>query len=154
MKLSSLHHLLLGEWSGENHLFLNWLPEPELISEGTMTVTPVGNGKFLSFAYTWKHEDKEQQGLLIVGNHNEKEEATAAWIDSWHQSGGVLQLKGGIDDSGEISVLGSFPAPPDPDWGWRISISANNDGSLRFRMFVIPAGGEEERAVEVEYGRR
>ena len=49
---------------------------------------------------------------------------------------------------------GSCAAHPYPDRGWRSSISANNDGTLRFHLFVIPVGGDEERAVELEYVRR
>jgi len=151
MLLSTLQPRLLGNWSGASTLFTTWLTTKEHKSESTMIVAPAAKGKFLTFTYTWSHEGKEQEGMLLVGNQNEKHEATAAWVDSWHMSGGVWQSKGAIDDDGVIRLIGSYEAPPGPDWDWRIEINSSDGQALHFRMFNISPDGVEEQAVSAEY---
>ena len=153
MRLTAIKQRLLGAWTGENRLILSWLPNPEHLSKTDLTVSTVVNDKFLSFAYTWEHDGAGHQGLLIVGNENPEEKATASWVDSWHMSGGVLFCKGRVADDGVIHLLGSYEAPPDPDWGWRTEIRSASD-SLTILMFNVSPDGVEELAVEGNYRRR
>lgn len=76
--------------------------------ESTLVVAPAAKGKFLSFAYTWSHEGADHEGLLIVGNANKAEEATGAFIDSWHMNTNVMQFKGSVDEQGVIHLLGTY----------------------------------------------
>jgi hypothetical protein len=145
---------LLGDWSGDSTQFTSWLPTKEHQSKSTLVVAPAAKGKFLTFTYTWSHEGREHEGLLLVGNQNEKHEATGAWVDSWHMSGGVWPCKGSVSDDGVVKLLGSYEAPPGPDWGWRIEISATDGRSLTLRMFNISPEGMEEPAVVAEYQKR
>jgi hypothetical protein len=56
----------------------------------------------------------------------------------------------GTAGDGTITVRGSYPAPPGPDWGWRIDIAA---APLRITHTNIDADGTEDLAVEGVYSR-
>ena len=154
MKLTELHDRLLGEWTGTSHLWLSPPPNPSLPSESRMSVKSKANGKFLALTYSWSYEGVEQKGLLLVGNANKAETASAAWVDSWHQGSSVMQCKGQVNESGVISLLGSYPAPPNPDWGWRFTITPTAQNQLRITMHNISPAGTEELAVQADYTRR
>jgi hypothetical protein len=53
----------------------------------------------------------------------------------------------------ESIAVGSYAAPPGPDWGWRIEIAAEQCKALRLVMFNIWPDGKEELAVEAAYVR-
>lgn len=152
MKISTLRERLVGTWSGTMTLYTNWLPVKEHASDSTLVVTPVAGGHFLSFGYTWSYEGKSKEGLLLIGNENDNDKVTASWVDSWHQSGKILQLEGDVTEDGVIKASGTFPAPPGPDWGWRIEVSLH-DGAPRIAMFVTSPEGEEDPAVDTQYRR-
>lgn len=151
MKLAALHPQLLGHWAGESQLWMS-PSEPPLASHSTMEVTPAANGKFLTLRYTWVYENQEQQGLLLVGDGNKESLATAAWVDSWHQSGKVMQLVGAVQGE-TLAVTGHYAAPPGPDWGWRLSVQVSAAGELVLEMHNVPPGGEAELAVRAVYRR-
>lgn len=95
---------------------------------------------------------------MILGMHAKRDEATGAWVDSWHQSNETLFLKGEHEKvkgaaSGRVSISGTFPAPPGPDWGWRIALECPHATKLLLTMFVITPEGEEFLAVYGEYQR-
>ncbi|MDT4969068.1 MAG: hypothetical protein QOJ64_3805 [Acidobacteriota bacterium] len=152
MNLTDIHEKLVGNWSGTNLLRLSWVDPPDYNSSTNLSVVPVAKAKFLSFSYTWSHEDVAQEGLLIVGYDNKLAQATAGYIDSWHMSGKVMPFTGTINDQGVIDLLGSYEAPPGPDWGWRIVIKPS-DGALQMLMYNIPPDGEEDLAVDAKYKR-
>jgi hypothetical protein len=45
----------------------------------------------------------------------------AAWTDSWHMDHKLMVCRGDIDAT-SLRLLGTYAAPPGPDWGWRIVI--------------------------------
>ncbi|MES2884397.1 MAG: DUF1579 family protein [Pseudomonadota bacterium] len=151
MKLAALHSQLLGDWIGENQLWLD-PKEPPQVSPSTLTVAPTAQGKFLTLAYTWAFEGKVQEGLLLVGDNNKDSIASAGWVDSFHQSGKVMQCIGSVEGSG-FAVSCHYPAPPGPDWGWRLSVNASAAGELIFEMHNVPPGGDAELAVRAVYQR-
>ncbi len=51
-----------------------------------------------------------------------------------------------------MDVLGSFPAPEGPPWGWRTVVAPTADG-FALRMYVIPPGEAEQLAFENIYVR-
>lgn len=75
------------------------------------------------------------------------------WIDSWHTGGQFMTFRGEARPEGSISALGSYSAPPGPDWGWRIVLAGQSDGEIRIRMYNISPEGDEALAVEAEYSR-
>ncbi|MBC8137508.1 MAG: DUF1579 family protein [Fibrella sp.] len=155
MKLTALQDQLTGDWVGKSTLWCNWLPEPEkeTSSESRLSVKTVARGKFLSFAYTWSLAGNNHEGFLLTGNENDSETTSGAWGDSWHQSGSLLVLKGSVAEAGAIELNGTFEAPPDPDWGWRITITQPTPQELQMMMYVIPWNGTPERAVQADYVR-
>jgi hypothetical protein len=153
MKLTTLHDQLVGEWAGKSRLWRNWLPGKETCSGSRLSVRAVAQGKFLSFAYTWELDGESQEGFLLIGNENEQDQVSGAWGDSWHQGGSLLVLNGTLDESGTVVLHGTFPAPPQPDWGWKITIAKASPQLLRLTMYVIPWNGAEELAVQGDYER-
>ena len=153
MNLNDLFVNLVGKWTGQNLLRLSWVTPPEYISPSTVSVLPEAKGKFLSFRYTWSHENVTHGGFLLVGYDTEKKIATAAWVDSWHMSSAVMFCRGTIDPQGTIDLRGSYEAPPGPDWGWRIIISTPSSTELQIIMYNCSPEGGEDLAVKAEYKR-
>ncbi|MGQ0600226.1 MAG: DUF1579 family protein [Anaerolineales bacterium] len=153
MKLSEIEASLIGNWAGTNILYASWLPDPERPSHSSLSVAPAAKGNFLTFTYTWIFEEALQEGLLIVGNNNEQEVATAAWVDSWHMSNKIMLCTGSVDQQGVITVQGSYEAPPGPDWGWRITITPVSGAELRLVMHNLSPEGKDELAVQANYTR-
>jgi len=153
MNLNEIQRNLAGEWTGNNLLRLSWITPPEYISTSHLSVEPAAKGKFLSFRYTWSHENVHHEGLLLVGYDTTQNIATAAWIDSWHMSSKIMFCRGTIDQKGTIDLRGSYEAPPGPDWGWRIIISTPSRNELRIVMYNCTPEGEEDLAVQADYKR-
>ncbi|GGC94754.1 DUF1579 family protein [Undibacterium terreum] len=143
----------VGQWEGRNRLFLSWPTPSEFLSDTRLTVTELADGSLLQLNYDWSHEGKPQQGILLLAYDAEKNSATASWGDSWHASKKLLPSSGAIGDDGLVNLLGSFEAPPDPDWGWRILLKPVSGSEMQIAMYVIPPGEEEQEAVTANYRR-
>ena len=143
---------LEGEWAGEGTLLLPWLSPPESNYSSTASIRTVARG-FLRVEYTWSHDGEAHEGLLLLTDEKQDGMVTAVWIDSWHQSQSFLISRGNVDPAGAVSVLGSYPAPTGPDWGWRMVVSPAADG-FELVMFNISPEGEEALAVRNRYERR
>ena len=152
MKIVDLHSRLLGSWSGDNRLWLD-PTKPERVSASRLVIAPVAKGTFITLTYDWAFDGTEHEGMLLVGNANEAEEASLGFVDSFHTAGKVMLFRGTVDDSGAISVLGSYEAPPGPDWGWRITVNEPAPRQLRIVMHNITPEGEAMLAVQGDYTR-
>ena len=144
---------LIGEWAGTNRLWLS-PKEPARHSDTTASVAVAAQSRFATIKYTWADGDQPQDGLLILGADPERKTLEAVWVDSWHMADKFMLCKGTTDGNGVISVQGSYPAPPGPDWGWRMVINPCIADRLELRMYNISPGGEQALAVEVSYSRR
>lgn len=153
MNLTELQDTLIGAWAGNNLLRLSWLTPPDHNSPSNLSVAQAAKGKFLTFTYTWSHEDIAQEGLLVLGYDTQQEVVTAAWVDSWHMSSKIMSCQGTIDQQGVIDLRGSYEAPPGPDWGWRIVITALSGKELQIVMYNCSPEGVEELAVQADYKR-
>ncbi len=153
MNLTDIHDRLLGDWTGTNLLRLSWLTPSDYHSPSRLTVSRVAKGKFLAFTYTWSHENVAHEGYVLVGYDEKQKVATAAWVDSWHQSSKVLSCQGTIDEHGVISVKGFYSAPPGPEWGWRIVITPKSENELQLVMINCTPEDMEELAVQADYKR-
>ena len=80
MDTAGIHDNLTGNWQGTNLLRLSWLSPSDFHSPSRLAVAKVANGKFLTFTYTWSHEDKPQEGFLLVGFDTKQERASGAWV--------------------------------------------------------------------------
>ena len=151
MKLAALHPALIGHWQGDKQLWLNPTDAPHT-SASTLSIAPVANGCFISGSYTWAWEGKPQQGFFVAGDANEKSEATAAWGDSWHQSGKVMSLTGAVSD-GALRLAGHYTVPGHPDWGWWLALVPQADGGLWLEMHNVEPDGTAHLAVRIGYRR-
>ncbi len=145
---------LAGSWTGRNTLHVPWLDPPQSKSQATASLKSVVNGKFVTIAYTWADNGEPHEGLLLIGQHPESGVVSAAWTDSWHQSGSIMHCTGTVEADGSIRFSGTYPAPPDPDWGWRTVITARAGAGFDVVMTNIAPNGEETVAVESRYDRR
>lgn len=152
MKLSALHESLLGDWSGEKSLWFDPKAPPQTVCPCALRVASEAMGKFLALRYQWSFGGQPQQGLLLVGNDNPKDTVSAAWVDSFHSSGSVMSCSGTAAADG-FTVLGSYAAPPGPDWGWSIALRLIDASRLELVMHNIPPGGEPELAVRIDWRR-
>lgn len=141
---------LQGAWTGEGTLIRPWITPPESSYRTTATVAIVAGG-FLRVDYTWSDEGTPQDGLLLL-TEDKGAGVSAVWVDSWHQSQSFLISTGSRDPDGFVSVRGTYPAPPGPDWGWRTVVSVA-DGGFEIVMYNISPEGEEALAVRNRYGR-
>lgn len=154
MRLADLKDRLTGQWSGTNLLRLGEPDTPDSVSPSNLSIEFILKEKFLSLKYTWSHLGVAHEGRMILGYHNAQHVATAAWIDSWHQSGKVMLCEGTIDEQGVIELKGFYEAPPDADWGWRITIRSGPQEALLLTMYNCSPNGDEELAVSAEYARQ
>jgi hypothetical protein len=139
-----------GNWRGTNRL-----QDPEanapVDSPSTATVARVLGGRFIRVDYTWAYRGAPQEGSLLIGHDKKANVATAHWIDTWHMGAKVMACQGSADDTGTISVRGSYAVPPGPNWGWRTVVTPNPGRSLRIVMHNIWPDGREELAVDATY---
>ena len=142
---------LVGRWSGTSALHLS-ATAPARESASDATIEPVASGKFLAMRYTWR-EDGLQDGLLLLGADPKSGLVAASWIDSWHMGHASMACEGTLLPEGGASVKGTYPAPPGPDWGWRIVVEPRGDDRFRLTMYNLPPGGEDELAVRAEFAR-
>ena len=91
--------------------------------------------------------------MLIAGNANAEEAASAAWVDSWHMCGKLMACQGTIDPAGTIMLHGAYEAPPGPDWEWTIEVSQPAPDTLRIVMCNFAPGGDAEMAVQADFTR-
>ncbi len=141
-----------GEWRGSNRLHDPNTGAPE-DTHSTLAVHPVLGGRFVRLDYTWSYQGKPQEGSLLLGHQPKAGVLTGHWIDGWHMGDRVLSCEGRSPEGGELSVLGHFPAPPGPDWGWRIEVRPDGGERLRVVHVLISPEGEESPAVEADYVR-
>ena len=142
---------LLGNWSGTKQLWL--APDAKAVqSASTAQVSPMAQGQFIALAYTWESEDEPQDGLILFQPETSDAPTRAVWLDSWHVRNDVMVCEA-TPEGGVMSLNGSYPAPPGPDWGWRIEIEMGQASSLVFRMFNITPEGQEALAVLAQYER-
>lgn len=146
MSSASFSKNLPGKWTGKNQL---WLPPNENTYESNTEakVAVIAQGKFTTFAYSWAFEQKPQDGLIVFRHEPNMETSKSFWLDSWHMQNDIMLCESTWDDKGLLIIKGSYPAPPDPDWGWRIEIENPEIDFLVMRMINISPQGEEALAV-------
>jgi hypothetical protein len=147
-------HALIGNWSGTNQLSV--MPgEPVRESDSIATVALELGNRVLEIRYTWADSGAPQEGWLLVQHDPGTGVASAAWTDTWHMAHGFLHLDGRLELDGRVNLLGNYPAPPGPDWGWRIEITPGviSQREFSFRMFNIEPQGPEQIAVDTTYRR-
>jgi hypothetical protein len=153
MKIIDINNKFIGHWKGTYRLILSWLPNPDFVSDSNLTINAVTNNNFLLMSYDWHHEGKKQDGIILIGNNNKKCEVTASWVDSWGMSGKIMNCYGTINETGDISLLGSYEVTDSPNWGWRIEIPCPTENTLQIKMYNVSPDGEDFFAGDANYSR-
>jgi hypothetical protein len=143
---------LSGRWRGNSKL---WFGPDELSGESASSaiVSAVAKGKFVRVDYDWAHDGVGHEGSILIGVDKERGVATGIFVDSFHMGDKVMICEGEVREDGTAAVTGSYAAPPDRDWGWRIEVGEDR-GALAIRMFNISPEGEGHVAVEGIYRRQ
>jgi hypothetical protein len=142
---------LTGNWQATYRLWMSPEAAPaESLSSAILS--PMVNGKMVCIEYNWTFNGGMEEGELFIGYEPQSQQVTVVWVDSWHNGDRFMICHGGVRRDGAISVLGSYPAPTGPDWGWRTVIEPGDDQFI-LRMYNIPPGGEDLLAVEAIYTR-
>ena len=144
---------IIGNWQGRNNLWL-FPGDPVHESDSTAEVQMIAQNQFTEIRYSWAYDGEPQEGRLYLGQPSEDGDVEAVWFDSWHLKGTFMVFKGSADPNGVVSVLGSYAAPPGPDWGWEITIEPIETDEFYLRMYNITLEGEKTPAVEVKYSRQ
>jgi len=151
VQFDELKQGLIGEWRGTKRLYFSPPPAPAITSPTKLVVRQIAGESFLQFDYDWAYEGEKQSGTLLFGS-DEEDVATAAWVDSFHMSSKILSCTGTAERA-SATVLGSYEAPPGPDWGWRIIIRAVSSSEHQIVMHNISPEGQEDLAVQIDYTR-
>lgn len=143
-------HVLTGQWQGTNRL---WLDPAQTANESAATavIQPAAQKRFLTVHYSWAFEGQAQDGVLLIGQNAEP--VSAAWVDSWHMLDKMMQLTGISQPDGTWVVKGSYAAPPDPDWGWQITLQPLPNDQFKLLMHNITPDGDKMLAVEALFMR-
>jgi hypothetical protein len=143
-----------GTWKGTNTLHDPNTGGPEE-SPGTLRVASLLDSRFVRLDYTWSYQGKPQEGSLLVGYDPGTRTISGHWIDSWHMGHAAMILLGTEPEGATLRLAGTYAAPPEPDWGWRIEVTAASGvDALRITMVNIwPDAAKEETAVEAVYTR-
>lgn len=143
---------LVGHWTGINRLWLS-PDDPVRESDTTASITLAAAGVFAIVRYAWVDGGEPQDGVLMVRIASEPGEVDVVWADSWHMGKRFMLCRGEYHREGEISALGTYAAPPGPDWGWRIVLRAESADEMRILMYNISPEGREALAVDASYRR-
>lgn len=141
----------VGNWTATHRLWLS-PDEPVRESQATASLTLVAQGQALLLRYTW-FEDTPQDGVLVFNHGPASTRVTAFWLDSWHMANQHMFCQGEANAAGSVSVKGTYPAPPGPDWGWRIVVEPQTSHTWRLVMFNISPGGQEDLAIQADFVR-
>jgi hypothetical protein len=150
----SPHHFLAqlaGNWRGTSKL---WLEPGKLADESPVvgTIQLLLEGRFALYLYQGSIEGEPQHGMFTFGYNITLEQFEASWVDSFHNSTGIMFCIGAERGNG-FSVTGSYPDPAGgPDWGWRTEVEMNGD-ELVITAYNITPEGEEFKATEAKLTR-
>ena len=139
-------------WRGSNRLHDPRTGRPD-DTESTLVLGTLLDGKFIRLDYPCSYQGTAQEGSILIGYQPERGKATAHWIDSWHMSDRVMACEGAVEDDESIAVRGSYPAPPGPDWGWRIVLRPADGSGLQIVMYNVTPDGHDALAVETTFAR-
>ena len=144
-----------GTWQGTNRLHDPITERPEdsassVILQSANPAAETDDVPVLQMDYTWAYQGAPQNGTLLL--YGPAAKPRAQWTDTWHTGGEPMPFETEAEGKNALSLLGSYAAPPGPDWGWRIVLEPLSE-TLQLRMDNITPDGEDLPAVEATYRR-
>lgn len=140
MDPSLLASLADTHWTGNHELWLDGLGDAAETGPCSMAIAAD------RVCYTWQHHGTQHSGEFAVTAEG------ARWSDTFHQPTPVA-CPGKAGARGILALEYSYPAPPGPDWDWRIVLAQRPGGELVLQMTNIAPWGEEARAVRMVFTR-
>lgn len=144
---------MAGRWQGTAR---TWF-EPGKLAETSPVrgqIKRVLKGMFAQHSYRGRLMGDPMIGLALIGYSLGEQQWQVAWVDSVHNGTRVMLS---VSPSGASplrpNVLGSYPAPQGPDWGWRTTLELRGRDRLLLRHFNVTPQGQESIGVEFDYRR-
>lgn len=131
---------------GTAQLWRTWVSPEPTASKSEMDVQLDAQGRVSALEYTWEVDGTQQRGQLTVQRQDGTAQVTVHWKDSWHAGDGMV-FQGTQGEA--LDVLGSYAAPPGPNWGWRIVIRQAPHWEIE--MENITPEGQADRAFLLTY---
>jgi hypothetical protein len=144
---------MVGEWSG---IARTWFEPGKLADEAPIkgSTKLILDGMFLLHEYEGGMTGHPMKGVAIHGYSIGEKRWQTAWVDSVHNGTRIMLSQGEVGASKDKpSVLGHYPAPTGPDWGWRTTLELRNKNNLVVSHFNITPDGQESIGVEIDYER-
>lgn len=146
-------HSFIGQWTGHTTTFF----EPG--NQGDESpwqgkIEAVVGKRYLQYDYVGSMQGERFEGKAILGYNGMTEQFEMVWIDSFHQSTGIMHSKGHEIAAG-ITLLGSYRAfDHSDDWGWRTDFTLLDANRLTICAYNIDPEGNESLALETIYTRQ
>lgn len=150
---------MVGKWQGTAR---TWFEPGKLGDEAPIKgeTRLVLGGRFLMHEYEGGMTAGDMRGVAIHGYDLTAQRWETAWVDSAHNGTRIMLSVGESGgDAGKPMVLGSYQAPPGPDWGWRTTLELRGPDQLVITHYnIAPNEGPykdvgEYTGVEIDYRR-
>lgn len=141
-----------GKWAGHTR---TWFEPGQLGDESPWQgeITAILGGRYLQYEYTGSMQGESFEGKALIGYNGMSDQCEMAWIDSFHQSTGIMHCKGQLTP-GRMNLLGSYRAfDNSADWGWRTEFTLVDADHLTIRAYNIAPDGSESLGIETVYTR-
>lgn len=127
--------------------------KPPLESSGTCEQRLILDGHYLQQLYTGDMMGQPFSGINLLGFDNQSGKYESVWLDS--MSTGIFYFVGpGSADGRTITQECSYDDPVKGPSVWRTVTRIKDDNALEFEMFITPAGGREEKMMEMTVTRK
>ena len=145
---------MVGDWEG---VAKTWFEPGKIGDESPVkgTTRLVAQGNFLLHEYGGTLMGGAMQGCAIIGHYLGGKRWQVAWVNNFHNGTRIMVSEGKEGESPDKpNVLGSYPAPEGPDWGWRTTPEMRGKDNLVVTHYNMTPDGDESPAVEFDYKRK
>jgi hypothetical protein len=143
---------MAGSWNTETTAWMD-SDKPPVKGTGTCEQKMLLGGRYLQQEYTGEMMGSQFVGINILGYDNYTKKYVSAWIDS--MSTGIYYFEGtGSADGKTITQESSYDDPVRGPMVWHSVTRIVDDRTLKYEMYLIPKGGEDEKMMEMTVTRK